>query len=166
MFGETIEKIIFGAESDLLWMDKILHQIETIGNHCFLLFTGELSFPGFLGGAKWTSQPSTVWSFEHFHPEGSEADFEPHKQRFQLTQAWPPPWVAVLETDPPHTSSRSALTPSLISTLPLSLLSFLYLFSISCQPFLRAFLAGQQELGKGQERRDEGIEERDRGKGL
>ena len=31
----------------LLWMDKILHHFETIGNHCSLVFTGESSFQVF-----------------------------------------------------------------------------------------------------------------------
>ena len=29
-----------------LWMDKILHHLETMGNHCALAFTGESSFQG------------------------------------------------------------------------------------------------------------------------
>ena len=43
----------------ILWMDEILHQFETNGNHCSLVFTGESSFQGFLGGAGF--RPSTVW---------------------------------------------------------------------------------------------------------
>ena len=39
----------------LLWMDEILHHLETMGNRCLLVFTGESSFQGFLGGAKWIS---------------------------------------------------------------------------------------------------------------
>ena len=39
-------------------MDTILHHIETMGCHCFLVFTGESSFQGFLGGAGF--RPSTV----------------------------------------------------------------------------------------------------------
>ena len=42
----------------LLWMDEILHHLETMGNHCLLVFTGESSFQGFLGGAGF--RPSTV----------------------------------------------------------------------------------------------------------
>ena len=38
--------------SMILWMDKILHQIETMGNQCALVFTGESSFHGLLGDAK------------------------------------------------------------------------------------------------------------------
>ena len=34
----------------ILWMDKILHHIETMGNHFLLVFTGEPSFQGLLGG--------------------------------------------------------------------------------------------------------------------
>ena len=37
-------------------MDEILHHFETMGNHCLLVYTGESSFQGFLGGAR----PSTV----------------------------------------------------------------------------------------------------------
>ena len=36
---------------DLLWMDDILHHLETMGNHCLLAFTRESSLQGFLGGA-------------------------------------------------------------------------------------------------------------------
>ena len=43
---------------DLLWMDKILHHFESLGNHCLLVFTGNQK--GFSGGAKWMLQPSTV----------------------------------------------------------------------------------------------------------
>ena len=42
----------------LLWMDEILHHFETMGSHCSLLFTGESSFQGFLGGAGF--RPPTV----------------------------------------------------------------------------------------------------------
>ena len=35
----------------ILWMDEILHHLEAMGNHCWLVFTGEPSFQGFLGGA-------------------------------------------------------------------------------------------------------------------
>ena len=44
----------------ILWMDKILHHFETMGNHCLLVFAGELSFQGLLGGAGFC--PSTVLS--------------------------------------------------------------------------------------------------------
>ena len=44
----------------LRWMDKILRQIETIGSHCLLVFTGESSFPGFLGG-----KGCTAWYNAH-----------------------------------------------------------------------------------------------------
>ena len=43
-----------------MWMDEILHHVETSGNHGLLVFAGELSFQIFLGGAKWISQPSKV----------------------------------------------------------------------------------------------------------
>ena len=43
---------------DILWMDGILHQIEPMKNQCLLAFTGESSFPGFLGGAGF--RPSAV----------------------------------------------------------------------------------------------------------
>ena len=39
----------------ILWMDEILHHFETMGSRCLLVFTGESSFQGFLGGAKWIS---------------------------------------------------------------------------------------------------------------
>ena len=47
----------------ILWMDEILHHLETMGNHCLLVFTGDSSFQGFLDGAGF--RPSTVlthWS--------------------------------------------------------------------------------------------------------
>ena len=31
-----------------LWMDKILHHFETMGNHCLLVFTGNQTIPGLL----------------------------------------------------------------------------------------------------------------------
>ena len=37
----------------LLWLDEFLHHFETTENHCWLVFTGESSFQGFLDGAKW-----------------------------------------------------------------------------------------------------------------
>ena len=40
-------------------MDEILHHVETMINPCWLVFTGESSFKGFLGGAGFC--PSTVW---------------------------------------------------------------------------------------------------------
>ena len=42
----------------LLWMVEILHHLETMGNHCSLVFTRDSSFWGFLGGAGF--RPSTV----------------------------------------------------------------------------------------------------------
>ena len=48
LFGKTI----------ILWMDEILHHFETMTNDNLLVFTGESSFQGFLGGAG--SCPSTV----------------------------------------------------------------------------------------------------------
>ena len=52
---------IKGPPGTKLWMDEILY-FETRGNHCWLVFTGGIeSFQGFVGGAKWISQPSTVW---------------------------------------------------------------------------------------------------------
>ena len=38
------------------------------GNHCLLVFTRESSFQGFLGGAKWISQPSTVTTYSSATP--------------------------------------------------------------------------------------------------
>ena len=52
---------------------EILH-FETITNHCTLVFTGEASPQGFLGGAGF--RPSTVLkilSFQGKKPEGTEA---------------------------------------------------------------------------------------------
>ena len=43
---------------DILWIDEILHHVETMGNHCALVFTRDKSFQGFLGGAGF--RPSTV----------------------------------------------------------------------------------------------------------
>ena len=34
-----------------MWMDEILHHLETMGNHNSLVCTGESSFQGLLGGA-------------------------------------------------------------------------------------------------------------------
>ena len=42
----------------VLWMDEILHHFETMGNHCSLAFTVELSFQRFSAGAGF--RPSTV----------------------------------------------------------------------------------------------------------
>ena len=40
-----------GELSNIQWMDRILHHVEIMGNHCLLAFTGESSFQGcFLGG--------------------------------------------------------------------------------------------------------------------
>ena len=33
-----------GARGGAQWMDEILHHFETMGNHCWLIFTGESSF--------------------------------------------------------------------------------------------------------------------------
>ena len=43
---------------DILSVDEILHHFATMGNHCWLVFTGESPFQGFLGGAGF--RPSTV----------------------------------------------------------------------------------------------------------
>ena len=53
---------------NLLWMDEILHHLETMGSHGCLVFTGESTFQGFLGGAG--LRPSTVghdWGFIWLH---------------------------------------------------------------------------------------------------
>ena len=42
----------------ILWMNEILHHLETMGNHGWLVFTGESTFQGVLGGAGF--RPSTV----------------------------------------------------------------------------------------------------------
>ena len=55
----------------ILWMDEILHQFETIGNHDWLVFALEPAFQGFVfvRGAKWIlpihsiSWPQTVVTF-------------------------------------------------------------------------------------------------------
>ena len=39
-------------------MDEILHHLDTMGNHCLLVFAGESSFQGSLGGAGF--RPSTI----------------------------------------------------------------------------------------------------------
>ena len=44
--------------SCILRMDEILHDLETMRNHCSLVFTGESSFQGFFGGARF--RPSTA----------------------------------------------------------------------------------------------------------
>ena len=46
---------------NILWVDEILHHVETTGNHCLLVFTGQSSFQGFYGGAGFCS--STVGNF-------------------------------------------------------------------------------------------------------
>ena len=45
------------------WTKSISHQFETNCNHCLLVFTGESSFQGFLGGAKWISSIHSIWVF-------------------------------------------------------------------------------------------------------
>ena len=58
---------------ELLWMDEILHHFEIMGNHCLLVFTGQSSFQGFLGGAKWIS---SIHSMFLLVPEkGTRTDF-------------------------------------------------------------------------------------------
>ena len=47
----------------ILWMDKILHHLKNMGNHCLLVCTGESSFQGFLGGAKWISPIHSMEGF-------------------------------------------------------------------------------------------------------
>ena len=41
-------------------MDELLHHFESMVDHCLLVFTGQSSFRGFLGGAGF--RPSTVAS--------------------------------------------------------------------------------------------------------
>ena len=52
-----LQACICGFSTSILWMaaKSISHHVETIGNQCFLVFTGEASPQGFLGGAKWIS---------------------------------------------------------------------------------------------------------------
>ena len=52
----------------LLWVDEILHQIETIGNHCLLVFTGEASPQGFLGGAGFRPLATILYKHEAQNP--------------------------------------------------------------------------------------------------
>ena len=52
---EENEAFILKTFPDILWVDDFLHHFEAMGNHCLLVFTGESSFQGFLGGAKWIS---------------------------------------------------------------------------------------------------------------
>ena len=42
------------------WTQSISHHLGTVANHCSLVFTGDSSFQGFLGGARF--RPSTVFS--------------------------------------------------------------------------------------------------------
>ena len=52
--GILVQAVCQGSAQDWLdikWMDEILHCFESMGNHCLLLFRGEISFQGFLGGA-------------------------------------------------------------------------------------------------------------------
>ena len=73
-----------GDEVSILWMDEILHHLETMGHHCWLVYTGESSFQGFLGGAGF--RPSTVsrwlqnvWDFEFLlhEPLGTPSTLSP-----------------------------------------------------------------------------------------
>ena len=53
--------LVCAADSDDTycgWTKSISHHLETMGNHCLLVFRGESSFRGFLGGAG--LRPSTV----------------------------------------------------------------------------------------------------------
>ena len=50
--------------SPILWMDEILHHLQTMGNHCLLVFTGESNQkPGFLRWCLRGFRPSTVWLY-------------------------------------------------------------------------------------------------------
>ena len=42
----------------MVWIDKFLHHLKTMENHCLLVCAGESSFQGFLGGAGF--RPSAV----------------------------------------------------------------------------------------------------------
>ena len=55
----------------VLWMDEILHQFETMGSHCLLVFTGESFIPRFLRWCRILSIHSRV---EH----GWEAVWRPN----------------------------------------------------------------------------------------
>ena len=52
----------------LPWTDKILHHLDT-GNHYLLVFAGECSFQGLLGGAKW------IFSIHSMNVPGSNLCF-------------------------------------------------------------------------------------------
>ena len=47
------------ALQTLLWMDEILHHLESMGNRCWLAVTGESSFQALQNDAGF--RPSTVW---------------------------------------------------------------------------------------------------------
>ena len=55
-----LQKAVNGTKkkNKKLWMDKILHHMEIMGNYCWWVFTGESACHGFLGGAGLS--PSTV----------------------------------------------------------------------------------------------------------
>ena len=48
------------SKRKILWMDEILHHFETVGNHCFLVFTGN-SFQGFSGAANGYKGETDSW---------------------------------------------------------------------------------------------------------
>ena len=62
MLAETPPEV----SCSILWMDKILHQVKAMQNHCLLVFTRESSH-GFLGVARF--RPSTVCVCSKTAPE-------------------------------------------------------------------------------------------------
>ena len=55
-------------------MDEILHRFQTRRNHCWLAFTGKLSFHGFSGGAGFRSSTVVV---KHSRPSTSCSHMSP-----------------------------------------------------------------------------------------
>ena len=45
----------------ILWMDEILHHLETMGNNCLIVFYREIMVPGFLRWCLRGFRPSTVF---------------------------------------------------------------------------------------------------------
>ena len=62
---------------------SVSHHFETRGNHCSLVFTGESSFQGSLGGAGF--RPSTVWRLCSTYMRGTELFWGDHGNLHQVT---------------------------------------------------------------------------------
>ena len=78
----------------ILWMDRILHHLGSMGNHCSLAFPGDSSFQGFLGGA----------GFVHPQYEGL-SKVDPFKRRHKA--APDPERVHVFDNTPNPCTSRA-----------------------------------------------------------